>query len=614
MSVVMEINPFDFFTDTSGDALDSGFIYIGEPNKDPRQYPAIAYYDAALTIPAAMPLRTSNGYVVRNGSPTFLYINGNYSVRVEDSKHRQIYYVPDFLLSGSGQAVNAGELANNTDPTKGSSLVGYYDSVAPSYLKTVSDILNAEPVSAMRFIPRNEQAALYDGSSTVDYTSNLNEALAALIHGGELTLPPVTFNTVGLQFSNARNLKITGQGWKSVIKNNSASGAHGIWVRGDTINDRSYGLDMSCFTIEGNALSGDGLRLDRLGWYDTGSLQASVANFDKLQILNNGVNGIQVGRSSTEGAGNSTNITGSFISGNGRTGVLGIGQTNMIGIKDCGITLNARDGVELNQVASTNTVTKSFIADNTRFGVFAFRCEQPMVTHNGFNRNREGSVAFSGDPTGSIKYTEAGLIFANLFGDNGSSALVSREISIFASKGTNILANYFYGTGQDTMIYLSDYAEGIMIAGNHFKDLTTEVKLEIKPLATNLSYTFDDDVDGSLVRTIRSNKVTEFIVPAFTPLQQTKGSVSDPSPRFLLRGDGLMEWSSGALPSDVNLSRNVSGSLTCSGGLQAQTLMVADGIAMPPAATGYGRIYIDSADGLIKIRFSNGTVKVFTVT
>lgn len=125
MSLIMELNPFDFFTDTNGDALDSGYVWIGEPNKDPRQYPVLAYYDEALTIPAAMPLRTSNGYIVRNGAPTFLYINGNYSILVQDSKHRQIYYVADFFLAGASSAVSTGDLANSTDPAKGAGMVGY---------------------------------------------------------------------------------------------------------------------------------------------------------------------------------------------------------------------------------------------------------------------------------------------------------------------------------------------------------------------------------------------------------------------------------------------------------------------------------------------------------
>lgn len=124
MSIVMEINPFNFFTDTNGDALDAGYVYIGEANKDPRQYPVAVYYDLENTIPAAQPLRTSSGYIVRNGSPTFLFVQGNYSVMVRDSRGRQIYYVPDFLLIGTNQAVTFNDLSNTDDIGKGDALIG----------------------------------------------------------------------------------------------------------------------------------------------------------------------------------------------------------------------------------------------------------------------------------------------------------------------------------------------------------------------------------------------------------------------------------------------------------------------------------------------------------
>ncbi|MNK92405.1 hypothetical protein D3C87_1125290 [compost metagenome] len=516
-------------------------------------------------------------------------------------------------LNSSAQTLEE-KLANKADITKGANVIGFADSVAPAYLKTVSDILNSGKVSIMRFIPTTQHAALYAGTSSTDFTSNFQEAFAAFTQGGELTLPPVTFNTNGLEIHAIRNLKISGSGWKSKIKNNDTTGKHAIYVRGDVIDDRVYGLDIESLSIEGNPLSGDGLRLDRLGWYDNAGREASVTNLNKLQIMNHGKNGVQVGRSATEGAGNSVKLIGTFITGNGRTGLVGIGQTNMISLLASAITKNGVDGVELNQVASTNTVSQCFIADNVRYGVYAFRCEQPMVTHNGFNRNMEGAVAFSGNPTGSVKYTEAGLIFANLFGDNGRDAPIGREISIYSSKGTNILANYFYGTGQESMIYLSDYAEGVMIAGNHFKDLTTETMLEIKPGALNLSYTFDDDVNGSTIRQILTNRLTQYIVGGNAGLFQTRGAPGDSAPRFIMNGDGTMSFGAGSTPTDVTLSRAVAGSLRSSGGLQAQTLMVADGITTPNASTGYARIYVDSADGLLKIRFSNGTIKTFTVT
>jgi hypothetical protein len=124
MSIVMQLNPYEFFVDTSGDALDSGYVWIGEINKDPRNYPVAVFYDEALTIPASMPLRTTNGYIYRNGSPTFLYINGNYSIMVLQKTGTLVYYVPDFLMIGSGQAVSSGDLANFVDPTLGAGLVG----------------------------------------------------------------------------------------------------------------------------------------------------------------------------------------------------------------------------------------------------------------------------------------------------------------------------------------------------------------------------------------------------------------------------------------------------------------------------------------------------------
>lgn len=137
MANVIRINPFDFFTDTQGDALDGGFVWIGEPNKDPRQFPIIVYYDEALTIPAAMPLRTTSGYVVRNGAPAFLFVNGNYSIMVRDKKNRQIFYVP--TLTGVRQDTVAGTVAElrTLDPTLyNSAEVLKYSADAPWYVGT----------------------------------------------------------------------------------------------------------------------------------------------------------------------------------------------------------------------------------------------------------------------------------------------------------------------------------------------------------------------------------------------------------------------------------------------------------------------------------------------
>ena len=76
--------PFHFFTDASGNALEDGYVYFGEPNQNPQTNPISVYWDAAGTIQAAQPLRTSGGYLWRNGSPGSIYTDGEYSITVRD--------------------------------------------------------------------------------------------------------------------------------------------------------------------------------------------------------------------------------------------------------------------------------------------------------------------------------------------------------------------------------------------------------------------------------------------------------------------------------------------------------------------------------------------------
>ena len=96
--------PFPVFAGTNGQPLENGYIWIGVVNLNPQVNPIAVYWDAALTIPAAQPLRTLNGYVSRSGTPAQVYINGvNFSILVQDSKGSMVYNFPD----GSGISSNA---------------------------------------------------------------------------------------------------------------------------------------------------------------------------------------------------------------------------------------------------------------------------------------------------------------------------------------------------------------------------------------------------------------------------------------------------------------------------------------------------------------------------
>lgn len=217
MSIVMQVNPFEFFVDAAGTPLDSGYIWVGQPNKYSPSFPVVAYYDEAMTIPAAMPLRTSNGYIVRNGSPAFLYINGNYSILVQDRNHRQMYYVPDFLLIGNDSAVPAGDLSNSTDPTKGAGQVGR----ATRQIHTITELRTV--------------AGRYDGDC-VQVTSYYDGWAATLIGpkgGGRFVYDAADSTTV----DNGGSVIVTSgeHRWKRV---NSTTATSSQWgAKGDGVTD-----------------------------------------------------------------------------------------------------------------------------------------------------------------------------------------------------------------------------------------------------------------------------------------------------------------------------------------------------------------------------------------
>lgn len=72
--MTMFLAPYTAIADIDGRPLDAGFLFFGEYGKDPELFPIEVFWDADFTVPAAQPIRTRNGYPVRNGSPTKVYL------------------------------------------------------------------------------------------------------------------------------------------------------------------------------------------------------------------------------------------------------------------------------------------------------------------------------------------------------------------------------------------------------------------------------------------------------------------------------------------------------------------------------------------------------------
>lgn len=182
MSALSIAPAFQIFTDTSGEPLEDGFIWIGAVGLDPQANPIATYWDSALTQLAAQPIRTINGYPSNNGTPATIYVNSEYSIRLADKNGSVLYssLTPTIVIS--------------------SNIISYKLSGQNTVSRTVESKLN-ETVSVKDF------GAI--GNGIVDDTLSVQAAFSYLQPGGTLYFPPgvyivsdsisVTKNTINVR-------------------------------------------------------------------------------------------------------------------------------------------------------------------------------------------------------------------------------------------------------------------------------------------------------------------------------------------------------------------------------------------------------------------------------
>lgn len=112
-------NPFKKFTEADGTPLETGYIWIGEPDLDAEANPVAVFWDEALTIAATQPIRTIGGYPDRTGSPADIFVADNYSITVEDKNNVLVFSKPslsdDDLLPNGQPHLYATKLEAETE-------------------------------------------------------------------------------------------------------------------------------------------------------------------------------------------------------------------------------------------------------------------------------------------------------------------------------------------------------------------------------------------------------------------------------------------------------------------------------------------------------------------
>lgn len=222
--------PYPIFTDTDGQPLEGGYIWIGTPGNDPQAFPKNAYWDDALTAPAAQPIRTVGGYPMRSGARAIIYTDGDHSIRVQNKNGTSIYSALESTQRFSFDQIGS-DFSNTADITKGDALIGVKQPGAGAVARTQHD-KNAEYVSVRDF------GAIGDGIT--DDTAALSAAAAALeegqilrFDGGEFlisidspSLDPYGF--VVMNFENRRHIVLDGQGAKIIINNHNITTNKGL--------------------------------------------------------------------------------------------------------------------------------------------------------------------------------------------------------------------------------------------------------------------------------------------------------------------------------------------------------------------------------------------------
>jgi hypothetical protein len=290
---------FNLYTNLNGNPLDDGYVYYGLPNQNPITSPVVVYWDAAGTQPAAQPLRTVNGYIVRAGTPANVFFNGEYSQIVQDSAQRLVYFAPnssDFSIVGYVNSFIA-NLANTSDADKGAALIGRgvqvidsiaalkqllitsasdyayitgyfsaYDGGAGWYRLDASDVVSADNgCTVIVAVDGGRWKLVHDGVIHIaQWGNNLSNAIDNMPVGGHLLLGAGPYVA---KFNKTRSdLKVTGIGMPTYNGGNTAlsggtviQGTFGF--TGDRLEFSSFGIDCGstvCTAINGGTAM-DGL-------------------------------------------------------------------------------------------------------------------------------------------------------------------------------------------------------------------------------------------------------------------------------------------------------------------------------------------------------------------
>lgn len=204
MATTAVVSPFPIITDTDGSPLHNGYVHIGVAGSNPINNPIIAYWDQALTIIAQQPLRTMNGYISRNGSPSRVYVNANdYSILVNNVAG--VFLHVSLANSNIAAAIASSAITGQFDADR----IDFTQAGTGAVLRTVEsklyDVISVKDFGAI-------------GNGVNDDTAEIQAAIDS-ISKGTVFFPAGTYKITATLHMNTTNVLLIGAGNQaSIIK------------------------------------------------------------------------------------------------------------------------------------------------------------------------------------------------------------------------------------------------------------------------------------------------------------------------------------------------------------------------------------------------------------
>lgn len=281
MSAFSISEPFPTFSDRNGQPLEAGYLYFGVAGLDPVTNPVTVYWDAALTIPAAQPVRTLNGYPSNNGTASRLYVNaGDFSTSVRDSKNTLVFTALNSTLRIPASSITGQFDASQVDYTQGD--IG-------SQTRTVESKLQ-DTVSVFDFMTPAQIAGVKAGTFLVDVTAAIAAAIASpardiyFPQGGYLVSDNGSGDPAIWIQANIVGKTLRGAGRQATVIRNAGTGP-AIGSDGTPIIPNTS-IRIADMSIEGSPGTGSGIRfyytsqsfIERVDCYGHGGAGIEISN------------------------------------------------------------------------------------------------------------------------------------------------------------------------------------------------------------------------------------------------------------------------------------------------------------------------------------------------